>query len=294
MSQISTEIRSLISGTRLSIIARHLVDGFLVGMHSGTRRGTGTEFSQYRSYQPGDDIRLIDWKMYARSDRYYIKEADIETSVTIRFFLDSSASMLYEENGFTRFQYSSLLTAAFGTLAHQQGDGIALHIVNEENRVDLQDRRGKNQLNQFYNLLETAKCKSKWPDSSDWILECLTSRKRELWIVVSDMLDGTEAWKSFMKLGETFGHEIQFLQILGEKEINLDLGKIITVRDPESRSEKNIRTKSVRSRYLDNLQKYQDELSEAVTGKRSRLDLLTMDQPIAKALRIIVNRRGKI
>lgn len=294
MSLISTEIRSLISGTRLAILARQIVDGFMVGMHSGTRRGAGTEFSQYRSYQPGDDLRQIDWKMYARSDRYYIKEAEIETSVTIRFFLDSSASMLYEENGFTKFRYSSLLTAAIGTLAHQQGDGFALHIVNSDKRTDLQNRRGKNQLNQFYNVLETAECKGTWPESEEWILDCMSSRKRELWVVISDMIDSLEPWKSFMKLGETFGHEIQFLQVLGDLEINLSFDKVITLRDPESGKEQNIRTKSVRNRYAENLNKYLKELDEAVTGKKSRLELLTMDQPVVRSLQIISKRRARL
>ena len=294
MSLISTEIRSLISGTRLAILARQIVDGYMVGMHSGTRRGAGTEFSQYRSYQPGDDLRQIDWKMYARSDRYYIKEADIETSVTIRFFLDSSASMLYEENGFTKFRYSSLLTAAIGTLAHQQGDGIALHIVNSDKRTDLQNRRGKNQLNQFYNILETAECEGTWPESGEWLLDCMTSRNRELWVVISDMIDGLEPWKSFMKMGETFGNEIQFLQILGDLEMNLRFDKVITLRDPESGKEQNIRTKSVKDRYAKSLQNYLKDLDEAVTGKRSRLDLLTMDQPVVQALQIISKRRARL
>ena len=93
MSIKSEELDFLRSGINLGLLAKNIVNGFLIGQHKGTRRGIGSEFSQYRSYQSGDDIRQIDWKMYVRSDRYYIKEAETETSVTIRIFIDASASM---------------------------------------------------------------------------------------------------------------------------------------------------------------------------------------------------------
>lgn len=294
MKQQLSEINLITQGTRLSIVARHIVDGFLIGLHRGTRRGTGSEFSQFRSYQPGDDIRQVDWKMYARSDRYYIKEAETESSVTVRFFLDASASMNYTENSFSRFTWSALSTAALGTLAHKQGDAIALHIVNNETRLDLSPKRGKNQLYRFYSLLESAECSGKWPESTDWITDIMNSRRRELWIVCSDMLDGTEPWKSFTDTASAFGHEIQFLQILGGKELNLSLEDVVTVQDPESNQKLNIRTESVRDEYLENLKTYRKALAKAVISKKSNLHLLRMDTPVNRALQLFLEQRKRI
>ena len=291
--ELPSEIGALLSGAGLSLLARQITDGFLVGLHRGTRQGAGTEFSQYRNYQPGDDIRRVDWKMFARSDRFFVKEAEIETSITIRFFIDASSSMLYEENGITRFDYAALTAASLATLAHRQGDAIALHVVNNQTRTDLEARRGKNQISRFYNHLENIKCSSEWPQDTGWLTEC-TSRRRELWVICSDMLDGAEMWSSFKEMGEAFGHELQFLQILGEHELNFMPAGVATLQDPETGMERTVRTHSVREQYLENLKKYLDQLKTAVTGRRSRVNLLQMNHPVSESLKILLDRRNRL
>lgn len=291
--ELPSEIGDLLAGAGLSLLARQVVDGFLIGQHHGTRRGTGTEFSQYRSYQPGDDIRLIDWSMFARSDRYYIKESETETSVTVRFFLDASASMAYSENGLKRIDYASLIVASLATLAHRQGDSVGLHIVHSGHRTDLAPRRKKEQLNFLYKELETVECRGTWPESADWLTEC-TSRQSELWIFCSDMLDGTETWEDIRVLGETFGHELLFLQVLGDDELELNLDGAATVRDPESRLERTIRAASVKETYQSNLQHYLSQLDEAVGARRSERELFTMSQPVRDLLRTYLEKRSRI
>src|ERR1700759_1882478 len=90
----------------LPLLAKTVVDGFMNGFNKSTIKGPGLEFSQYRSYQPGDDLRWLDWKMYGRSDRYYIRESEVETSISIRFVIDASASMNHEDNFTTKIQYA--------------------------------------------------------------------------------------------------------------------------------------------------------------------------------------------
>ena len=288
-----SEIGNLLSGAGLEILAKQVVDGFLIGLHHGTRHGTATEFSQYRSYQPGDDIRLIDWKMFARSDRYYIKESETETSVTVRFFLDRSASMAYEENGLKRIDYASLVVASLATLAHRQGDSVGLHIVDSESRTDLAPRRKKQQLNHMYELLESVDCQGTWPAASEWITKC-TSHQNELWIFCSDMLDGPESWQSIRELGEIFGHEQLYFQILGEDEIELNLEGVSTVRDPETLMERTIRASTVRESYKTNLQAYLSRLDDAVIGRQSERELFTMNRPVADLLRTYLGKRSRL
>ena len=288
---LPSEIGDLLAGAGLAILARQIVDGFLIGLHHGTRRGTGTEFSQYRSYQPGDDIRLIDWKMFARSDRYYIKESETETSITVRFFLDRSASMVYEEHGLKRMDYASLVVAALATLAHRQGDSVGLHIVSSDGISDLEPRRRKQQLNQVFEMLESVECSGSWPEASEWVMEC-TSHQSELWIFCSDMLDDPDTWKAIRELGETFGHEQLFLQLLGREELELEYEGVTTVRDPETLAERTIRSGSVREEYQANLQAYLNRLDDAVRGRRSDRELITMDQSVSGALRFYLEKRS--
>ena len=288
-----SEIGDLLSGAGLATLARQIVDGFLIGQHHGTRRGTGTEFSQYRSYQPGDDIRLIDWKMFARSDRYYIKESETETSITIRFFLDASSSMEYSEGGVKRIDYAALTIASLATLAQRQGDSVGLHIVHSGSRIDVAPRRKRDQLNQLYQHLESVECSGKWPASADWLTEC-TSHKSELWIFCSDMLDDSETWQSIRELGEIFGHEQLFIQILGDDELELNLDGITTVRDPENQMERTIRARSVREMYQVNLTEYLMQLEDAVTGRHSGRELFSMSQPVQDALRTYLGKRSRV
>ncbi|MEX0609716.1 MAG: DUF58 domain-containing protein [Balneolaceae bacterium] len=287
------ELDFLRSGVNLGLWAKYIVSGFMIGFHKGTRRGTGSEFSQYRSYQPGDDIRQIDWKMFARSDRYYIKESETESSVTVRFFLDASASMKYEEDGISRFRYASLVTAALGTLVSQQGDAIALHLVNNEDQQFLREKRGKAHLSRFVQMIEDGKCEGNWPESSNWLVESLTSHNREIWVICSDLLDGHNRWKKFVEMSEYIGHEVLFLQILGENEINLNLPDNVTVQDPESERRLNIRPQTVRKQYLQNLNNYLGELKTALMSEKTSLELLQMNEPVQKALYRFLKKRER-
>lgn len=293
MSELSKELDFLKSGANIALLAKYVVDGFLMGMHSGTRHGVGGEFSQYRSYQPGDDIRQIDWKMYGRSDRYFIKEAETDTSVTVRFFLDASASMNYVENSITRYRYASLVTASLATLAYQQGDAIALHIVNNDSQKHLREKRGKSQLHRFYRLLDDPDCTGKWPDDSTWLKDSVRFQKRELWVVCSDLLDGVEPWKKFVSVSEALGHEVQFIQVLGEGERSLNISSN-TIRDPESDRERNIRVDAVREKYLKNLNTYLNDLKLALWSRKTEIDLITMDTPVNKALQTFLKKRAEL
>ncbi|RZK52806.1 MAG: DUF58 domain-containing protein, partial [Hymenobacter sp.] len=102
----------------LPLAARQAAEGFLAGAHASRRHGAGMEFSQYRPYQPGDDLRRLDWRLAARSDRYYLRESEVDTSLVVHLVLDASASMNHrDDNGLTKLDYARLLLAALAYLA---------------------------------------------------------------------------------------------------------------------------------------------------------------------------------
>src|SRR3954463_6666785 len=98
---LKPEVLNTVNG--LELVARIVVEGFMSGSNKSQSIGVGQEFSQYRNYQPGDDLRQLDWKMFARSERYYVKQSDIETNITVKFILDASLSMSYQEDGQSKF-----------------------------------------------------------------------------------------------------------------------------------------------------------------------------------------------
>ncbi|MCH6558897.1 DUF58 domain-containing protein, partial [candidate division KSB1 bacterium] len=121
---LDPNILSKISGMELR--ARTIVEGFICGLHRSPYRGFSVEFAEYREYTPGDDIRHIDWKVYARSDRYYLKEFEEETNLNCHILLDTSASMNYGSNGMSKLEYASYLAASLGYMIFQQRDVVGL------------------------------------------------------------------------------------------------------------------------------------------------------------------------
>src|SRR5882762_7500453 len=111
----------------LSLAARRTIDGFMTGINKSKVKGPGLEFSQYRSYQPGDDLRSLDWKRYARSDRYYIRESEVETSISVRLLVDASRSMDHRDGEFTNKDQARHLAAALACRCQSQGDAIGLY-----------------------------------------------------------------------------------------------------------------------------------------------------------------------
>ncbi len=111
----------------LPLAARQAAEGFLAGAHASRRHGAGMEFSQYRPYQPGDDLRRLDWRLAARSDKYFLRESEVDTSLIVNLVLDASASMNHrDDNGLTKLDYARLLLAALSYLAQKQGDAVGL------------------------------------------------------------------------------------------------------------------------------------------------------------------------
>src|SRR5688572_17292777 len=143
----------------LELVARIIVEGYMSGSNKSQSIGIGQEFSQYRNYEPGDDLRQLDWKMYARSERYFIKQAEIETNITVKFMIDASHSMSYAENNLSKLQYAKVMTVALAYLARKQSDTFGLFTVNEKNIHSIQPRFETQQFIRFLKELILVKSK---------------------------------------------------------------------------------------------------------------------------------------
>jgi len=115
----------------LDLIARTVVDGFLSGLHRSPRLGVSTDFAEHRSYQPGDDIRRVDWRLYARTDRLHIREFEAETNTEVVFVVDTSASMAFGSTDVTKFRYASMLVASLAHFSARQRDRVGLVLFGE-------------------------------------------------------------------------------------------------------------------------------------------------------------------
>ncbi|MFQ5771550.1 MAG: DUF58 domain-containing protein, partial [bacterium] len=149
---LEPKILSKISGMELR--ARTVVEGFISGLHRSPYRGFSVEFAEYREYTPGDDIRFMDWKVYARSDRYYLKQFEQETNLSCHILLDVSASMNYGSNGLSKLEYGSYVAGSLGYLIFQQRDSVGLVTFDQAMKQFIPSRNKKGHLLSILRYLE--------------------------------------------------------------------------------------------------------------------------------------------
>ena len=213
-----------------------LAEGFLSGVHAGKYFGEGMEFSNYRSYEAGDDLRLLDWKLMARSDRMYVKQSESERNLSFRVVLDASASMQYEEAGIGKFYFARILAATLGYLAYKQGDAIGLHIHNNNGKLrqNLLPQHSSRQLERFFHLLENAHPSGAWTANRQLQNLIPAKAKREMVLIISDFYEKEdEISRIALHLGAQ-KHEVLLLHLMGKTEKRFHLNDLVAFEDLET------------------------------------------------------------
>jgi uncharacterized protein (DUF58 family) len=278
----------------LSLAAKTTVEGFMTGIHKSNVKGAGMEFSQYRSYQPGDDLRSLDWKMFARSDRYYIRESEIETSISVRFLLDASASMNHKDGDYTKLQFAKYLTASLAYLTHSQGDALGLYLFQAENLFALPARRDHQHLTRLIHELENIQAGGKFTEAINYRSIFLGSQKRELLVFITDFYQQNDEIIKMLDLIASLKHEIIVLQVMAGNEIELDYKGYTTLKDLETGHTIKIDPKQARDSYKQKLEEYLSSLKNQLLDKNIFYRLLKMNDPIDVTLRDFLNQRNKL
>jgi uncharacterized protein (DUF58 family) len=227
---LKPEVINTVSG--LELIARIIVEGFMSGGNRSRSIGIGQEFSQYRHYEPGDDLRQLDWKMFARSERYFIKQSEIETNIVVKFFIDSSKSMMYAENNISKLDYSKVLAAGIAYLARKQGDTYGLYAINESNVNQLDPRPEQQQFMRFLYRLIELKAQGKWWQQG--LETILPTHGKEVVIFMSDLYDHEQDILKFVNRLKTPRNEAIVFHILGKQEVNLEYNGSFAFKDLET------------------------------------------------------------
>lgn len=243
---LKPEILNTVNG--LELMARIIVEGFMSGSNKSQARGTGQEFSQYRSYEPGDDLRQLDWKMFARSERYFIKQAEIETNITVKFMLDASNSMGYTENGISKLQYAKVLIAALGFLARKQSDTIGLFTVNDKNIGMVQPRFEQQQFIRFLNELVNVKSESTWKKNNG-LDHLYDHHSKEMIVFVTDLYDDGRDLQKFISRLKTKRNEVIVFHLMGREESDLSYQGAFTFEDLESGERMKVDTRAQQKNY---------------------------------------------
>ena len=276
----------------LPLLAKTVVEGFLAGQNQSLRRGAGLEFSQYRSYQPGDDLRQLDWKMFARSDRYYIREAEVDTNITVRFILDGSASMAHEdENGISKIDYARFLVASLAYLATTQGDAVGLYVLHENQLINLTPRSDNMHLQRFWHQLAEVKPQGKFPDAQTAANLFSDRRKKELTVFLTDLYEAESEIKDLLyKLGAQ-GHELLLCHLISRNELEFSYDGTLTFEDLETGQTLQVSTAEQRNLYLQKQQEWLQETEKDMRNHQIAYERFVTDEPLDKALRAFLQKR---
>jgi uncharacterized protein (DUF58 family) len=277
----------------LELIARVIVEGFMSGSNKSQSVGAGQEFSQYRSYQAGDDLRQLDWKMFARSERYYIKEAEIETNITVKFMLDASRSMEYEENGITKLQYAKVMIASLAYLARKQGDTFGLFTVNDQQIKSVLPRFEQQQFIRFLTELVRVQGEGKWEKSKD-IEQLFDHHGKEMIVFITDLYDDREDIQHFISRLKTKRNEVIVFHLMGEHETQLDFEGSFTFEDLETGIKTKADTRTEQINYKNRVQDWLSKSRSWMLEKQINYHLIQMNESAEEVLRNFLTIRKRL
>ena len=240
---------------RLDLRAKFIVEGFLSGLHASPFRGFSVEFSEHRRYVQGDDPKLIDWLVYAKTDRFYIKEYQAETNITGYLVMDLSASMAYTyRQELTKFDYCICLAAALGYLMIHQQDPVGLITFDESIRASLPARSKRTQLGNVLALLARAKPEGLTEVGANLARIASMIRHRSLLMIFSDLLtDPDEVIRGLQQLRHA-GHDVIVFHVLDEAETTFPFRGMVDLKDPESGRSLVLDADGIRADYLETLE----------------------------------------
>ena len=238
----------------IDLKARTIVEGFLTGLHRSPYKGFSVEFAEYRQYIPGDDLATLDWKVYARSDRHFVKKFEEETNLTCHLLLDVSGSMAYGSGGITKLQYGSYLTAALAYLMHRQRDSFGLIAFDDSISALLPASARAGHLRAVLLALERLKIGARTDVAKPLRDLAAAVRKRGLVVLVSDLLDDPARVLDGLKHFRYRGTDVIVFHVLDPYELQFPFEQAARFRDMETADEVMAVPRSVRKGYIERME----------------------------------------
>jgi len=278
------DAQSLMAIRNLELRARVVVEGFCHGLHRSPYHGFSVEFTEYRQYTPGDDPRYLDWRVFARSDRYFIKKFEDETNLRCYLLVDNSRSMTYGSLGYTKAQYANTMAATLAYFLYLQGDAVGLLTFDDQIREYLPARHRTGQLRHLMLALE----KPAGGNATDLsaplkrIVEIV--KKRGLMILISDLLAPIETLEKNLISLSACGHDVMLFHLLDPAELTLNFERAAMFHDVESGRDLYIDPVNARRDYLRKLTAHSAMAQSACQKLGIGYHRFSTDRPMELAL----------
>jgi uncharacterized protein (DUF58 family) len=280
----------------LELVARVTVEGTLSGLHNSPFHGYSAEFSQYRHYRPGDDLKYIDWKLFARTDRLYTKQYRETTNLSAQIIVDASASMSFAGAGagrppIVKLHYARLVAASLAYLIAGQGDAVGLAVYSDALRHYLPSRTGQTHLRGVLTTLAKMEPSGTTSAAAAFRRAVDLLSRRGLLILISDLYDDSDEFERELRRAVHIGHEVAVFHVLSRDEIEFPYRSDVELEDLESGATRLTGAGAgaeYRREFADFLERWHARCA------RYRIDYtrLMTDQPLDAALRAYLMRRA--
>ena len=284
---------ALLQIASLELRARAVVEGFFAGLHRSPYHGFSVEFTEYRQYVPGDDPRRLDWRLYARSDRYFVKQYEDETNLRCHLLVDNSRSMAFGTLPHTKADYAKTLAATLGYFLNTQRDAVGLVLVDEQIDAFIPARHRAGQFRRIVHALERPPAGRATHIAA--ALEQVAQRvhRRGLLVLISDFLTPLDALATHFTYLQSRGHDVIAFQVLDPAELTFDFDEPTLFRDMESGREVFVEPAQARTHYTERMGQHLHQL-EAIAAERGvTLYRVTTDTPLEQPLREFLSSRQR-
>lgn len=273
----------------LPLLARTVVDGFMHGLHRARRVGLSLDFAEHRSYQPGDDIRRIDWRVYGRTDRFYVKEFEADTNASVTFALDASGSMDFGSGAVNKFDYGRFLAASLAWLSQRQGDRVGL-VTFAGDLLEVVPPSTRH-LQLILHTLGRARAKGEGKLAPVLERASRLMSRAGIVVVISDCYEEPARVQHAVGSLRARGHDVIVFQVLDPAERDLPGEGAATFEDAETGERLPLRPEALRERYQSQVQQHHRELARLLGQDRVDFVPLTTDLPLDHALHAYLERR---
>jgi uncharacterized protein (DUF58 family) len=275
--------------------ARLIVEGFMVGLHKSPYHGFSVEFSEHRPYLQGDNIKDIDWKVFCKTERYFIKQHEEETNLRSYILLDSSGSMKYNSEGnISKFEYASTLAAALAYLMVKQQDAAGLTLYSDKIITNYPPKSSRAYLTRILRGLSTAEASNRTATA-----DCLNSiaekiNRRGLVIVISDLFDDINSVLSALKHFRYQKNEVIVFQVLDPVERSFSFGKDAVFHDIETDEEITTQPYQIQKAYREAINDFIDRIKKECLNSNIEYNLIETSTPFDKALFSYIQKRSRL
>ncbi len=266
----------------LQLLARTVVDGFLQGIHRSPYLGVSMDFAEHRPYMPGDDIRRIDWRLYARTDRFYIKQFEAETNADVGFLLDTSASMGYGSGATTKLDYARYLTASLAWFSSGQKDRVGLYAFDRD--VVEHVRPSAAHLDKVLHAVARVKARRAGGWDRPLARVASTFRRRGILVVVSDFYRDPHGIADALGFFRAQGHDVVAFHVLDPAEIDFPFTQAANFQDLETRELLPVKPEKYVAAYREQVRAHIGALGRLFGRQRVDYVLLNSAEPLDEAL----------